>query len=546
MKPYVNRVYLIGHENPDTDSICSAIAYAYLKARLEPDVEFVPVRLGPVNRETQFVLDYFGLPTPALIENVFAQVSDLAFDESVNVTGETSMREAWRQMTSHGVKTISVTGPRGELVGVVTLGDIAEAHLESGVRLGLLGVPLANVVDTLGGTVLVRRHDFVGGTVSVDGASAGDKGDGGWVSGIGVYMSSDPVSLERAIFGGAGVVVATSGTFLTEEALAVARAKGVTVIGVSLTTFEAANLISQARPVREIMSGDNLVAFDLDDYLDDVKETMLHYKYRNFPVMDASGKPVGMLARRHILDYSGKHVILVDHNEKSQSAEGIEQARVLEIIDHHRISSVETDQPIVFINRPVGSTATIVNWLFDQRGIAPPREIAGIMCAAMLSDTLAMKSPTTTEEDRRAITALSDIAGLDIEEFTRFMFEAGTSLEGKTESDILMSDLKEFHVAGFKIGVSQVTIYKQNLDQLKDRLVNAMERVRDEREYSLYLMMLTDIINEGSEILFVGNRSELVERAFDVDVKGNSIVLPGVISRKKQVIPRIIRAINSL
>ncbi len=406
---------------------------------------------------------------------------------------------------------------------------------------------MANVVDTLGGTVLVRRHDFVGGTVSVDGASAGDKGDGGWVSGIGVCRQSDPVSLERAIFGGAGVVLATSGTFLTEEALGRCQSqRGDRNRGFAHNLRSGQPHKPSFRPVREIMSGDNLVAFDLDDYLDDVKETMLHYKYRNFPVMDASGKPVGMLARRHILDYSGKHVILVDHNEKSQSAEGIEQARVLEIIDHHRISSVETDQPIVFINRPVGSTATIVNWLFDQRGIAPPREIAGIMCAAMLSDTLAMKSPTTTEEDRRAITALSDIAGLDIEEFTRFMFEAGTSLEGKTESDILMSDLKEFHVAGFKIGVSQVAIYKQNLDQLKDRLVNAMERVRDEREYSLYLMMLTDIINEGSEILFVGNRSELVERAFDVDVKGNSIVLPGVISRKKQVIPRIIRAINSL
>lgn len=532
-----NKVYLIGHRNPDTDSICSPIAYAYLRSRLEPDIEFVPVRLGPINRETQFVLDYFRVPVPALIENVYAQVSDLAFDKSVNVNGDTSMREAWRLMTVHGVKTISVTGTRGELAGVATLGDIAEAHLETGPNLDLRDVPLDNLLGTLGGVARVRHGNTVSGRVTVEGPCP---------AGTGVYISCDPAALSRAIHSGVWVVVATSGARVSHEDLAAAVEKGVTVIEVGISTYEAAHLISQSRPVREIMTQDNLVAFDLDDYLDDVRETMLHFKYRNFPVMDGNGIPVGMLARRHILDYSGKNVILVDHNEKSQSAEGIAQARVLEIIDHHRISSVETDQPIVFINRPVGSTATIVYGLFEQKGIVPPKEIAGIMCAAMLSDTLAMKSPTTTEEDKRAVSALSEIAGLDVNEFTAFMFEAGTSLEGKTELDILMSDLKEFHVAGFKIGVSQVNIYKQNLGRLKDRLVDAMERVKDERGFDLYLMMLTDIINEGSEVLFVGNRSELVERAFDVDARGKSVVLPGVISRKKQVIPRIIRAINSL
>lgn len=532
-----DKVYLIGHANPDTDSICSAIAYAHLKAILEPEIDFVPVRLGLINRETQFVLDYFGLPVPELIENVRAQVSDLAFDKSVNVSGMTSMREAWRRMTLHGVKTISVTGSHGELVGVVTLGDIAEAYLEAGVSQRLRSVPLENVVATLGGTVLVRHHDSVSGMVTVGGPQSGK---------MGIYMSSDPASLERAIGERAIVVVATSGATLGETVLEEASSHEVTVIGTGVSTYEAAQLISQSTPVSSIMTEDHLVAFDADDYLDDVRGIIMHYKYRNFPVMDEYGRPVGMLARRHILDYSGKSVILVDHNEKSQSAEGITQARILEIIDHHRISSVETDQPIVFINRPVGSTATIVNSLYEERGIAPPREIAGIMCAAMLSDTLGMKSPTTTDEDRRAISSLSAVIGLDVEEFTRFMFEAGTSLEGKSEEDILLSDLKEFQVGGFRIGVSQVALYKQNLDLLKDRLVARMERLKDQRDYDLYLMMLTDIINEGSEILFVGNLGDLVERAFDVDAKGKSAMLPGVISRKKQVIPRIIRAVNAM
>lgn len=253
-----------------------------------------------------------------------------------------------------------------------------------------------------------------------------------------------------------------------------------------------------------------------------------------------------MLARHHILDYKRKNVILVDHNEKSQSAEGIEQANILEIIDHHRIGCIETDQPIVFINQPVGCTATIIFGKYEEKNIMPSKKIAGIMCAAILSDTLMFKSPTCTMEDIRAAKKLASIAGIEIEKFGRAMFEAGTSLEGKTEKEIFFTDFKEFKIGDYKIGVSQVNIFNSSPEHLKNRLVQFMEKLRSDREYDLLLLMLTDIINEVSEFLFAGDQRELIRRAFGVDVEGNSFLLARVVSRKKQVVPKIISAVNSL
>ena len=449
----VPTVYLVGHRNPDTDSICSSLAYATLKTTVDPGTRYVPARLGPLNRETQFVLDYFRVTAPMMLEHVYAEVSDVAFDKAVTVGTVTPMRETWQLMAQSGVKTVNVVDEAGKLAGLVTLGDIAEAFLESA-------------------------------AVSFDEKS----------------------SMQQ--------IVST-----LDERL--------------------------RSPVFRLMTEEDLVTFRLDELIDDAREVMLRYKYRNFPILDDQGRPVGMLARRHILDYSGKKVILVDHNEKSQSVEGIEQATVLEIIDHHRIATVETDQPIVFLNRPLGCTATIVSDLYDQRGITPTVQVAGLMCSAILSDTLAFKSPTCTAEDVRVAQRLATLAGVEMEEFAKFMFEAGTSLEGRTEREIFYGDFKEFRVGQFRIGVAQVNIYNTRLGPMKSLLTEFMDRERENRGYDILLLMLTDIINEGSEILVVGN-NELVERAFDVNVKGRSFFLPGVISRKKQVIPRLIRAVNMM
>lgn len=552
-------VYLIGHRNPDTDSISSPIAYAYLKNATEPGMRFVPVRLGPLNRETQFVLDYFQASAPALIENVYTQVKDLVFDPSVTVRGDASMRSAWDLMVESGFKNVSVVDEQGKLIGIVTLGDIAEAYLESDGGFSRGPVPVRNIAGALKGTVAVAGRETFRGVVEVlSQPCASDGSPVGLLSGSFGHARGGPAPDVLVIAGqgqvhpgvldipGLQIVAVAKGAVPSPAFLSSAAGRGVTVISTPYGTYEAARRVSQSEPVSHIMTSSDLVAFSLEEQVDDIKETMLRYKYRSFPVLDEEGRPVGRIGRRHVLDYSGKNVILVDHNEKSQSVEGIEEARILEIIDHHRIGAIETDQPIIFINRPLGCTSTIIDELYRQRAIDPPKPVAGLMCAAILSDTLAFKSPTCTEEDVAAAERLGKIAGIDMDEFVKSMFSAGTSLEGKSEAEVFFGDFKEFRIRNLTVGVSQVNIYHTDLATLRQRLTAFMHRLQADRGYDLLLLMLTDIIGEGSEFLVVGGQSEIIERAFEVSLKHRPIFLPGVISRKKQVIPRIIRAINAM
>ncbi|WP_422447370.1 putative manganese-dependent inorganic diphosphatase [Thermoanaerobacterium sp. DL9XJH110] len=538
-------IYVIGHRNPDTDSICSAICYSDFKHFTEKDHNYIPVRLGAVNRETQFVLNYFNVPAPRLIENVYTQVSDISFDKPVNVKKEASMYEAWDIVIQHNARTINIVDDDGKFLGLATLGDIAKVYLKSSSGLSGYAVPVKNIVKTLKGEALVLKDEVFSGNIIVAAMNVRDVLDRIKKGDLLIVGNRKDVQL-LAVQNGIKVLIVTGGHEVPGDVLEMARANGVTVIKVPYDTFDTVKLINQSIPIHYIMKTEDLVTFGLEDTIDDVTETMLKYRYRNFPILDGRKRPVGMLARRHILDYARKNVILVDHNEKSQSVEGIEQANILEIIDHHRIGCVETGQPIVFINRPVGCTATIIFNLFEEKKMIPSKKIAGLMCAAILSDTLVFKSPTCTGEDIRAARKLAGIAGIEIEKFARAMFEAGTSLQGKTEEEIFFTDFKEFKIGEYKIGISQVNIFNSSPDHLKSRLVEFMEKLRTDREYDLLLLMLTDIINEGSEFLYVGNHRELIRRAFDVDIGGNSFYLPYVVSRKKQVIPRIIAAINSI
>ncbi|MFO7152355.1 MAG: putative manganese-dependent inorganic diphosphatase [Bacillota bacterium] len=539
-------VYVFGHRNPDTDSICSAIAYSEFKNQTDKENNYLPARLGPVNRETQFVLEYFNVPVPDFIENVYTQVSDIRFDEPVNVDINASMYEAWKEIINKNVRTINIVDEEGKFCGLATLGDVAKIYLQSSSGFSKYEVPVMNLVKTLDGEILVSgKEKIFNGDIIVAAMQIDDirrrikKGD------LLIVGNRKDVQL-MAVKSGIKVLIVTGGHEVDDEVLTAARENDATVVRVPFDTFDAVKLINQSIPVRYIMKTEDVVSFRLDDTIDDVKETMFKYKYRNFPILDNHRKPVGMLARHHILNYSRKKVILVDHNEKSQSAEGIEQADILEIIDHHRIGSPQTEQPIVFINRPVGCTSTIIFDIYGRENIVPSREIAGLMCAAILSDTLMFKSPTCTPEDVKAAKFLADIAGIEIEKFGKAMFEAGTSLEGKSEEEIFFTDFKEFKIGDYEFGVSQVNIFYSSPEYLKNRLIDFMEKMMKEKKYDFLLLMLTDIINEVSEFLFVGNHRELIRMAFGADVKGNSFMLPGVVSRKKQVIPKIISAINSL
>ncbi|SFE62677.1 manganese-dependent inorganic pyrophosphatase [Thermoanaerobacter thermohydrosulfuricus] len=535
-------VYVSGHKNPDTDSICSAIAYAYLK-RISEGINAIPVRLGPINRETKFVLDYFGVEEPIFIENVYTQVQDIKFGKPLVFKENTSMFEAWNTMMEKNIRTIAVVDEENKLIGIATVGDLAKAYLSSSHELSKYKIPIDNILATLKGEEILRYVDYLEGDILVAAMSKENvlkrikKGD------ILIIGDRDDIQ-QAAIQQGIKALIITGNNGISEKIFELAKQYKVTIIKVVPDTFDTVKLLNQSIPLSYVIKKEDLVTFRVSDYIDDVKEVMLKYRYRNFPVVDEEGKVVGLLARRHILDYERKNVIMVDHNEFSQAVEGIEQARILEIIDHHRIGTIETEQPILFRNHPVGSTATIINRLFEEKGLIPEPKIAGIMCAAILSDTLVFKSPTCTPEDVRAAKKLAEIANIDINEFGTEMFKAGTSLEGKTVEEIFYTDFKEFTINNYKIGIGQVNTLT-DAGKLKQDLINFMEKVKKDKGYDILLLMLTDIINEGSEILFVGNNKELLERAFNVQIKNNSFYLPYVISRKKQVLPPIIKAINS-
>ncbi|HHW02084.1 MAG TPA: putative manganese-dependent inorganic diphosphatase [Thermoanaerobacterales bacterium] len=540
----MSTVYIIGHKNPDTDSVCSAIAYAELKRASKKEHNFIPARLGPTNRETQFVLDFFKVPEPELIENVYTQIADIAFDKPINILKDSPLSETWETMMKHNARTVNIIDESGKFIGLATLGDIAKAYLESTGDFSRYKVPMQNIIKTLNGEAVLLNDDFFSGNIVVAAMQADDvkkrlkKGD------LLITGNREDVQL-LAVEYGARVLIVTGNHGVSELILERAGQKGVNVIKVPYDTFNTVKLINQIIPIHYIMKKDDLIVFSTDDLIDDVKEIMLKHKYRNFPILDQNQKPAGMLARRHILDHTRKNVILIDHNEMSQSVKGLEEARILEIIDHHRIGCMETDQPIIFINRPVGCTATIIFELYEQKGLTPNKTVAGLMCAAILSDTLVFKSPTCTQEDIITAKKLAQIAGIDIEQFSAAMFQAGTSLEGKSEEEIFYTDFKDFSINKYKIGVSQVNISQKISESLKNRMIMFMEKLKNEKNYDLLLLMLTDIIAQGSEFLYVGDYKELLGRAFDVEIKGESFFLPMVVSRKKQVIPRIISAINS-
>jgi len=538
----MSNVYIFGHKNPDTDSISAAIAYAEFKKFFSKG-NFVPARLGEINNETKFVLDYFKIPVPPLLKNVYTQLSDIAFDNPVSFTKDAPISEVWNVMMKQGTKTVIVVDENNRFVGIASLGDIAKANLEISNDFSNFIVPMENIINTLNGKALHLTSNFFSGNLAVAAMDIEDVKKRLSKETLLIVGSREDI-LFAAIEKKINTIIVTGNCFVSETVLNLAKENSVNLIIVPHDTFNTVKLINQSIPIYYVMKNQGLITFGIREFMDDVKDTMLRYKYRYFPVLEDK-KPVGMLTRRHILDYIGKKVILVDHNEKTQSVEGLEQAQILEVIDHHRIGNMETAMPIIFINKPVGSTCTIIYSLYKENSIIPSAPIAGIMCGAILSDTLIFKSPTCTSQDISAAKELAELADIDLHEFAKAMFEAGTSLKGKTEEEIFFMDFKEFNVGGYQIGVSQVNIYNTDLKELTDSLLSFMERLKEEKGYDILLMMLTDIINEGSEILYVGGHRELLSRAFDIQIKGESFYLPYVVSRKKQVIPKLITAISA-
>ena len=541
-------IYVTGHKNPDSDSICAAYAYAELKNKIG-DMNAIPVRLGNVNQETQYILDYFGAEAPKFLSTVKLKVEDLEFDVINPITPEISLKTAWNIMRDKNIKTLPVADENQHLLGVLAVSNLTSCYMDiwDNRILAKSNTTLDNIIDTLSAKASYINEEvthFPGKIVVT--AMQPDTMSGHIEEGDIAIIGDREEAQEALIKLNVSLMIVTGGYAPSERTVNLAKEHGVTIIVTQHDSFTASRLIVQSIPVGYVMIKENLVTFSTDDLVDDIKGIMTETRFRSYPVIDLNGKVVGTVSRYHLISDHKKKVIQVDHNERGQSVDGLEDAEVLEIIDHHRVADIQTNNPIFFRNEPVGSTSTIVAKCFFESGIRPSRKAAGLLCGAIISDTLLFRSPTCTQQDIYNCKKLAEIAGINIEEFAKEMFKAGTSLKGKTVEQIFNSDFKPFTIEDTKVGIAQVnTMDIEGFMPLKEEMLQYMDQKAKEASLDMVMLLLTDILNEGSEILVTGAKPEIVEKAFKVTLENNGAFLPGVLSRKKQVVPPITNAITS-
>jgi len=544
-----NIIYITGHKNPDTDSICSAIAYAEFKNKTGK-IPAIPIRLGETNCETQFILKYFNVDEPELITTVKTQISDLDIDIVAPISPDISLKMAWSIMKKKNIKTLPVIDENDQLAGVASVSNLASNYLDiwDNSILAKSKTPLENILDTLSAKCIYKPESAFKITGKIIVAAMHPESTKTVIEAGDIAICGDRDDSQCLIINSkASLLIVTGNHAPTNEVIKLAKTNGCTIVLTPYDTFTASRLITQSIPINYVMTKKNLVSFNTEDFIDEIKYTMLETRYRSYPVTDQTNKVIGSISRFHLISENKKKVILVDHNEKTQSVLGLEDAEILEIIDHHRIADVQTGQPIYFRNEPVGSTSTIVASIFFENGIRPSKKVAGLLSAAIISDTLLLKSPTATLVDELTLKRLAQIADLNIEAFAKEMFKAGTSLDGKTAEEIFHQDFKTFTLNTFKVGVSQVgTMYIEGFDPLKDDMIELMNNKAKESGFDLIILMLTDILNGGSVLIAAGEYKEVVSKAFNVTLTNNGVYIPGLVSRKKQVIPPITAAINKL
>lgn len=544
-----NCVTIIGHKNPDTDSICSAVAYAALKNKISPEKKYVPARCGDINKETAFVLKTFGVEEPEFIKDVRSQVSDIEMKHVEGVDSGISLRQAYALMKKQNAVTLVATTPDGAIDGLITIGDIAESDMDvyDNRIVSKAATPYKNIVETLDGRLLCGDIDgcfsegrvlIAANTPEMMGEYVGEKD----LVIMGNRFESQFVAIELGV---SCIVLCTDNT-VKDSVLKLAKERSVVIISSPYDTYTVARLLNKSMPVKYFMTNENLLVFSIDDYTNDVKDVMAKNRHRYFPVIDEQGKYIGQISKRSFLDMEKKKVILVDHNEKNQAVDGIEFADILEIIDHHRLGSLETMNPVFFRNQPLGCTATIVYMMYCENNVEIPKETAGILCGAILSDTLMFRSPTCTPADEAAARSLAQIAGIEVQSFAESMFSAGSDFASRTEEDIFYQDYKEFSTAGISFGVGQITsMNNADLVELKGRIDRYMSELISKSGMDMLVFMLTNIVDESSILIFKGEKAgEYMETAFGGKADGDSVFVESMVSRKKQLIPSLISAIQ--
>ncbi|MBE5888664.1 MAG: putative manganese-dependent inorganic diphosphatase [Lachnospiraceae bacterium] len=543
-------IWIVGHKNPDTDSICAAIAYADLKNKIDSEHNYIPKRAGEVNAETAYVLKTFGVEEPDYIENVGTQLKDIVYTKTMGVSGQISMKKAWELMKEMKVVTLPVVNDRNKLEGLIVTGDIAKSYMDvyDSSALSTARTQYKNIMETLAGTVITGNDHgyFIRGKVIVATGSAEVTRAVMEPDDLVIVGDNEETQL-ACIEEGCSCLIITNGQAISAKVMTVAVKREVVIISSPYDSYTVARLINQSIPIKYFMTKENIVCFELDDYVDEVRETTAKIRYRAFPLLDENQNYVGIFSRRNLLDTQKKQVILVDHNEKSQAVENIDEAEILEIIDHHRLGALETIAPVYFRNQPLGCTSTIIYQMYQEKGVEINPTIAGLLCAAIISDTLMFRSPTCTELDVQAARELAKIADIEIEIFALNMFEAGSDFEHKTEEEILNQDFKIFRLNDVSCGVAQVSAMSQSeLEKVYNRIKSVLPSILLKKKLDMVFVMLTDIMSESTTLVYCGESAEeLVKDSFvwrgEME---DSVIVDRLVSRKKQFIPALMKTLT--
>lgn len=543
----MSKVYVVGHRNPDTDSVCSAIAYANLKNKMTKTEDYVPYRAGQLNEETRYVLKKCGVSPMPLLQDVRAQVSEVDIRKTESVKSTISIKKAWNMMQEAGVVTLPVVKNR-KMEGIITITDIAKSYMDvyDNCILKLSETTYKQIAETLDGKIVCGhdKSDTVNGKVFTAVATP-ETMEENIKPGDLVILGNRYEAQLCAIEMGAGCIVICEDAPVALTITKMAQENGCTIISSPHDAFGVSRLIYQSMPIAYVMKSEGLVCFKLDDYIDDIRRVMTEKRHRDFPVLDKNNNYVGMISRRSLLGAEKKKVIMVDHNEAKQAVAGIQTAEILEIVDHHRLGSIETISPVFFFNQPVGCTSTIIYSMYKDAGVEIDEQIAQLMCAAIISDTLMFRSPTCTKKDKDAAKALAKIAGINIEEFAHEMFFAGSNISEKTAKELFTGDYKKFSMGDVTFGIGQVSCMDSSeLAQVKNKIFAYMKEQYSSMGVDMLFFMLTDMMLPGTELLCVGDGAEeLVENALGVQGSDGSFLLPGVVSRKKQIVPELMMEI---
>ena len=545
------RIFVIGHKNPDTDSICSAIAYCDIKNRTTQEGRYIPKRAGQINEETEYVLSRFGVQPPGYLSNIGTQVKDMDIRMSPEANHSMSLKNAWELMQENSIVSLPIREKDGTLEGLITIGDIAKTYMDTtdSYLLSRARTQYMRIAETIGGKIVEGNGHgyFIQGKIMV-GTANPDKMKEYVEENDMIIMGNREEDHLQAIEQNVSCIIVGLGIEVTEKVLKLAHEKDIVIISSPYDTFTISRLINQSIPVKYIMKTDNLVTFSTEDFTDDIQDVMVKHRHRAFPVINKKGKCIGTISRRNFLDMHRKKVVLVDHNEKDQAVDNIDKAEIMEIIDHHKLGTLQTMQPINFRNQPVGCTGTIMYQMYGEQKLDIPAKIAGLLCAAIISDTLMFRSPTCTFLDKAAAEALADIAGISIPEFASEMFRAGSNLKDKSPEEIFYQDFKKFIMGDVTFGVGQITsLDAGELESIKEQLLPQMESECGKHGIEMVFFMLTNIIEESTELLYYGSGAkEVIEKAFeDLPVNEVSCELKGVVSRKKQLIPAFMMALQN-